>query len=74
MQFIEDGKLIHNEKGSFKEIVSSKLENSVTEEYARTGQSGYANAVGNMIGTLRNDYRKLAKSHQMTIDLVYGSP
>ncbi len=74
VQFIEDGKLITNEKGSFKEIGEYKLENSVSEEYACTGQSGYTTAVGNMIGTLRKDCRESAKSNNMPMDLVYGSP
>jgi hypothetical protein len=65
VQYIEDGKLIDNEKGSFKEKGAYKLENSVSEEYACTGRTGYVAAVGNMIGTLREECRESAKTNNM---------
>jgi hypothetical protein len=55
-----------------QEIGDYILHNSVTEQYAQTGTMGYAKALGNMFGNFRKEYRTIAESHHMPINLVNG--
>jgi type IV secretory pathway TraG/TraD family ATPase VirD4 len=64
LQFLEDGKLSNNENGCFKEVGDYVFHNSKTEQYAETGQTGYARAISNMFGNFRKEYKSIAESHQ----------
>jgi hypothetical protein len=72
LQFLEDGKLSNNENGCFKEVGDYVFHNSKTEQYAETGQTGYARAISNMFGNFRKKYKTIAESHRMPTDLVHG--